>query len=306
MKHSGLFWKLLLGLSLLVVFVLLGSLGWMGRVYRQHLSQDLEQFLQKHSGRIAARLSSSRGDTGFPPLRSRLDRLFEGKQLQVFLLDSDGKVLLDSADLTEEGPRLLHPDQLESSPERSLSGFRRTGRGDKSVLSVVRPLNIDATRDGYLYLSASFDRVQRRMDRFYWSAAMGATVVFVAVLVLGYLGLRRLLEPIDRLCDELRVALDPGEGPMPDGELFGDELTEVLRQNREQLDTVRAQRDDALTMLNAMDRGLIGVDGDVRVFYMNNSAADLLDVQVENVVDRPLWEITQVEVINRTVSDALE
>ncbi len=138
----------------------------------------------------------------------------------------------------------------------------------------------------------------------------GLVIALIAALISLWLS-RRISRPLEEMKQGAeRFARGELAGRLPDykGEEMGG-LAEAMNQMAAQLDdrirTVVRQRNEQEAVLASMIEGVLAIDNQERLLRINQSAADLLNISVENVIGRRIQEIIRKPDLQRFISQAL-
>jgi len=146
---------------------------------------------------------------------------------------------------------------------------------------------------------------------FYPVINSGLVIALVAAMISLWLS-RRISRPLEEMkrgakrfaCGELE-----GRLPIYKGEEMGG-LAEAMNQMAAQLDdrirTVVRQRNEQEAVLASMIEGVLAVDNEERILRVNQSAADLLNIDPEVAIGRRIQEVIRKPVLQKFVSQALQ
>lgn len=276
------------------------------------LQRQLARSLEGQASRLATRAAEllDRGDRG--PAAAELAELANQLELRITLLDGRGRVQLDS-----------HGDAINLGDESrfvEVSQALADGRGRarrKSVLvgrdtlyEAQRLVRADGTVAGVLRLSVGLDSIAQQLAALRARLALGALAGTLAALLLALYVARRLTTPIKEMT---RVAEALGSGDygrrisqQRDDELgvlgatlnrLGDEITQRI---------ATISNDDARlrAMLAAMVEGVIAVDQDDRVVFLNDAACQLLNLSAPEAIGRPMWQLLRTAELVRLLEEA--
>jgi two-component system phosphate regulon sensor histidine kinase PhoR len=256
-------------------------------------------------------------------------RLAEAATAVAALLDADGRpvdprafvattaamraaagIAVDVLDPT--GVRRAEPDEgsrpTASLPaDASLLQQARTGRpatatrfdvasGRRALVMVVphgppaAPVAIISLAADTTAADAALRAAQRRLLLGYLACAVGAAVA-------GYVVARRTARPVAELRHAAaQLAAGRVDAPLPATDLAElADITAAFGLLREQLVesglTIGRQGTQQQAVLGSMIEGVLAIDARQRVLGINRAAADLLDVDLERIIGRPLQEV---------------
>lgn len=177
----------------------------------------------------------------------------------------------------------------------------------------------------------------RRFSFFWKFYLLAATVVFITCLSLFYLrpslpgylifagGLISLVvaapvaylfsSAITESISEIEKFLTQSEGQNEDGghsfmrrdELgtLGTQVIETFTNLRNEVRSIGRERDELTAMLDEFGQGVIAVNENEEITYINRVATDLLDTERSESIGRPIYEIARNDEISEAVSQSL-
>jgi two-component system phosphate regulon sensor histidine kinase PhoR len=72
----------------------------------------------------------------------------------------------------------------------------------------------------------------------------------------------------------------------------------------ERIATITEDSGRLLAVLSGMVEGVVAVDREMRVLLLNASAGQILDVDAESSIGKPIWEVTRLRKVNETIEQA--
>jgi two-component system phosphate regulon sensor histidine kinase PhoR len=201
---------------------------------------------------------------------------------------------------TGEGSRsIAAPDDIVVTAARTgsiASGSRYDAASRSRRLSVAMPLGSQAAPEGIIRATVDTAASDRDLARSQWRLLTGCLGITVLALAAGLALARRLAKPAAELRDAA-TRLAAGDiraaGPSTDVAEFAD-LSAALDRLREQLVerglTIGRQGTQQEAVLGSMIEGVLAVDARQRIVGINRAAADLLGVDPEGSVGKPLQE----------------
>jgi two-component system phosphate regulon sensor histidine kinase PhoR len=284
---------------LVVAAVVAGVLLWalLPEVLEQTAAASLEDGLPILTPLVAERLVA-----GQEPLQAWLERLTAGTDLRVTVIRGDGVVLADSARTLEQVRQMdnhrLRPEVEEAFASRTGSSVRRSDTTGLRYIYVARSgtdaagglfaLRLAQPLRGMEALSGSILRVM---------ALTGLAALLAAGLML--LGLdRRLFRPLGQLVDGAeRLARGDYSGHLEvpeSGELasVASSLNRLSDRVADQLRELRSERNRLQEILSSMIDGILVMDSQGHVRFVNDAFRDLFGIE-EEVEGRSPLEITR-------------
>jgi two-component system phosphate regulon sensor histidine kinase PhoR len=297
MPRTRLTWHLFAGWCGLVAVVLAGCL-WLGSVQLARLATEAQRQRLLELGQGLAGLL---GEAQAPAddFRRELERFTAAADLEVSVLTGDGGSL-DGEPGQADGSRLMGPLVAEACQGRPASDTRYDIATGRRRLVVAVP----AGRPGQpprriVELSADASATDEVLRRAQARLAGGLLVAAAAAIAGGWIVARRAARPVEALCEAAgRLAGGEVDAALPHtdlAEVAG--LAAALGRLREQLVerglTIGRQGTQQEAVLGSMIEGVLAIDARQRIVGMNRAAADLLGVDLDDVLRRPLQEVVR-------------
>jgi two-component system phosphate regulon sensor histidine kinase PhoR len=300
------FWRLFLAYGLLI----LGAVGLLGivlagRVERQHQRQ-INEMLRTRALLVR---EAFRGEPA-SNWQERVRRLGQEIATRITLIARDGRVLADSDE---------DPARMENHGERpEIQAARDTGFGTEIRFSQTLGARMQyvAVRQegegpvGFVRVALPHDAIEHELagiSRLVWTAAAGTGL---GAMILAFWLARRTAGPLAELTHGAeRIAA--GEYGYKVYALGVDEtgrLARAFNHMSERLAMQFAQleedRQQMRTILSGMVEGVIALDGEQRILFVNERAAQVLGLPVRPS-GRRLWEVVRHRALQEVVDKAL-
>jgi two-component system phosphate regulon sensor histidine kinase PhoR len=121
---------------------------------------------------------------------------------------------------------------------------------------------------------------------------------------------------MDRFLNQLETVAELAERGIP-GEriaLFKDKrlgdaaqsLNDMMEMIADRTQTLREDRDKFVSILDEFSDGILAVDVDERIIYMNQRSRELLKINAESVQEKLISEVTRVDDVQSAITDCLE
>ena len=286
MPRTRLVWHLFAGWCVLVTAVLAGCF-WLASMQLAALATEAQRHRLEDLGRSLL-MAAEGGLPGEPPaaLAERLLGLGEAQGLEVDLLDGDGSPL--------EG-------KVVDADSRGAGGSNSGGRYDvatgRRYVSVTVPLAAAAPPAVSLRVTADTATTDSALKRSLGRLAAGLGGVAAAAIAGGWILARRAARPVEELCAAAgRLAAGEFDARLPStdlAEVTG--LSTAFGLLREQLVErgllIGRQGTQQEAVLGSMIEGVLAIDARQRVVGMNRAAAELLGMDPDGVIRRPIQEV---------------
>ncbi len=305
------FWRLF-GIYGALLLLAVGTLGLIlvNRV-EQHSRQQIEHNLRNKARLLRETVRALPVDHG-PALQERMEALSREIATRITLLDAQGRVIADS----EKDPAEM--DNHAGRPEIVAAAANQFGTATRFSRTLGQPLMYVALRTddpsggvAYVRVALPLDQVQHQLaeiQRLVWS---GAALTGLAAMLIAFLLARGLVRPLRELTQgaEQIAAGDYGHKVFAAGR---DEVSTLARtfnhmsaQLRAQFRQLEADRQQLRAILSGMVEGVVALDAEQRILFVNDRAAQLLEFRSQAVVGRKLWEVFRVRSLQEMVTRAL-
>lgn len=258
------------------------------------------QKLSKAASMVAADFSSLLNDAFLAELRSYTNEVAEAYNVRVTVFDSLMNPVSDSF------PRINNTDNLKDRPEFQFGDDQDTmvlprysTAEEENVLWLSTRLWDNDALVGTLRLGASLERLDYKLPAIRWSLLFAAAVASLIMLVPTLYFARRLRRPMLTMAKQLSK---PSHLPSQLDELTmrDDEvglLSRAIVNNRtrceQDLSRLHTERSVYHRALISMEDGLVAIDSDEFILFINSNAARYFDTSIEACKDRRLWEIVR-------------
>jgi len=208
---------------------------------------------------------------------------------------TDGDVILASARVG----KIAHASRYE------------LGSG-KRILALAVPLGPASQPLATLRVLADTTESDSELFRSQQNMLFGSAVLLLAAMACGYGLAKRTARPVRELAHAAaKLAKGAFETPLPAPELAElSDLAEAIRGLREQLVerglTIGRQGTQQEAVLGSMIEGVLAIDARQRIVSINLAAADLLDLDPEIVIRKPLQEVVRNPDLRRFVLRAID
>lgn len=278
------------------IAVAAGAFAWVQGTARRTASADLVALARSLAGRLD-------GATDLPAV-DRLVAAFRGREHRVTVYGADGHVLADLHRDPAGGPRPFREFDEVLESERAVSGTARAAGG---TAFAAAPLLAGGDAVGVLRVSRTTPHAP--LDGARWLAL----VVLAGILggVIGILSsariassLRALEGSLDRMADG-----DAQHRASASGTREIDRLRDAINRStlrwRERVEGERRRNDEHAAILTSVREGVVAIDTEERVLSLNRAAGELLDVDVDASVGRPVHEVFRDLDVQRFARHAL-
>ncbi len=303
MWRSRIFWQMFSILSAVVVLSVLATSGLILPRMENHVREAIRSSLLQQTAMVQE-LAAATPIEELQPLVRRVGQEIESR---ITLITEAGVVVADSA----EDPKVLdnHRDRPEVQQAR-VAGIGTSTRHSDSIRQDLLYLarRVDAGPIRYVRVSVPLGRLEAQVGwirRVVWAAG--------AVTLLGALGAswvlaRRIVAPIVDLAEAARNIAAGSYGPRVPvnarGELgtLATAFNEMSVACAEHVRQLGEDKQQLQAVLRSMVEGVVVIDADQRVVFLNEAATRSLNLEPEAARRKPLWALVR----HRQLADAVE
>jgi len=288
-----------------------GALVAEGRI-RQFGRHEVDRRLASVAAVLADKAGAGlRGEVPAAELHASLRRLRLEGGLRVTVIRPDGEVIADTAadpPLENHGGR---PEVLAAAASGTGTDARRSATTGWTLLYHARRLQDGAATIGFLRVAEPLEEVEREIAVFRNSLLVGGLAMLLLGLAASGLIARRIAAPLEEMerrasafaAGDLEGRLEP-DGPDEVARLAA-ALNRMADHIRERIDAERRTRGDLEAVLAGTADGVLAVDSDERILFMNAGAARLLALPAPLRAGEALWEAVRFPDLERTLREVL-
>lgn len=311
---EGQFQRKLIGTYLLLVAVIMSVAGpyilsSLKRASIDHLKASLQAQARLVSNEVIPALAAH---DEARRLHGLVRKLAEQTSVRITVIAPEGTVLDDSERNREQVARmdnhLGRPEVQASLAQGVGSAIRRSDTTGLETLYLAIPLRQDGVHLGILRLGMLLSDVNRRIAMIRNALLMGGALVLVLAASLGFLFARHVTRPIAQM---MAVARRMTEGDFSQrvasrstdeiGQL-GQALNTMAHRLEERLAQLEEERAKGTAILDGMVEGVLAVDGENRILFINTGACRLFHASSAGAAGRPFLEVIR----NKEMVDLLE
>ncbi len=315
---QGRFRRRLIATYLLLVLAILAVAGLYILSSLERVSIDrLKSSLQAQANLMRDEVGSILAARDLARLQTLMRQLAQHVGTRVTVIGQDGRILADSGQSAEQ--ILSAPNQI-SQPEVRVaiadgvgSALRRGDTAGSEVLYLALPLRQDGRITGILRLAMPLSDLDRFTTPVRHTLVIGGVIALAAAAVLGFIFARQVTRPIAEMTAVARRMAD-GDFSRKITATSSDEIGQLGRvlnlmaqRLEERLAELEEQRAKEAAILDGMAEGVLAVDGDNRILFINDSACRLFNVPPAGTEGKPFLEVIRnkeiLELLDRTIRD---
>jgi two-component system phosphate regulon sensor histidine kinase PhoR len=248
----------------------------------------------------------------FTTLQSVARRLADQVGARVTVIEPGGRVLADSEQTLEHLARmdnhLGRPEVRGALAEGVGSALRRSDTLGVEMLYLAIPLRQDRVITGVLRVAMPLSDVSRSIATIRQTLVIGAALALTAAAALGFLFARHVTRPIVQMTTVAR-RMAKGDFSRRISAVSGDEIGQLghalnlmAQRLEDRLAEFEEERAKGAAILDSMVEGVLAVDGDNRVLFINASACRLFNASSVGAAGRPFLEVIR----NKEILDLLD
>ena len=318
MPRTRLVWHLFAGWCGLIVTVAVASF-WISSVQIARLADEAQRRRLTDAGRGIATLLAPDGGPinpdAFGALARDARRVF---RVEFELLTADGRPVpatdaMEAAGETSRGPAASEAALLaEAQGGRVVAASRYDVATGRRFLAVFVPHGPPGRPDGIVRVSADTGETDRELARSQLLLLAGHAICAALALVAGHRIARRLVAPLQSLsAAAARLASGEFDAAFPATDLAEvGELSRAFGLLREQIVErgllIGRQDTQQEAVLGSMIEGVLAIDARQRIVGLNRAAAELLGLDLERSVRRPLQEVVRNPDLRRFALKAID
>ncbi len=318
MFRSRIFWRLYTGYIAVIIIstVIVGVL--ISRQVAQNSLQEINYSLAIRSELLAeiarpALLEYAQNNPTTVSLQGIITELGENTGSRLSVISADGTVIADSQE------RPLNMDNHSSRPEvidARTKGYASASRYSDTLnhQMMYRALRLTDNENliGFVRVSVPLEAIDEKIGQLRVIVLFGAGVAAISALLLGFYLAKTFSDPLSKMTEvakaisngdyEQRISIDSNDEISVLAKAFNRMArNSVVRMTRITTDHNRLSR-----IFEGMVEGVIAVDQHQKINHINQAAANLLGLSLEDCLDRPIWEQVRAKEINESLERAME
>ena len=312
MLRSRFFWKLYAGYSAIIVI----TCALIGILVSQRIERDtLEEIAQSLETKATLLKEPSIRCLEQPSVTSfqnHIRALGAAINTRLTVIRADGVVIADSE--KEPGSMDNHANRPEILAARSHGIGMATRFSDTlrvEMMYVALPLWSGDELVGYIRTAYPLSTIENRLTHIRTAVVFAAGLSATAALLIGFLLARHFVTPLTAMT-AVAESMSSGNYDQRLTTSRNDEigtlakaLNRMAESCREQMETIKTDRNKLAVILSGMTEGVVAVNEDGRVMHLNEAAERLLSAPRAESLGRPIWEITRVREVSEMLSAAL-
>ena len=278
-------------LSYFIVFLLFTSLLYPSLTYLLHIVQ--EQNLTRQTKQLIKEISSS------PNLVALISALHEKQKVLFFrvtLLDSEQKSLFDSHEKAHENQE-ESPEVLEALQKGKGYVVRYSPLFDQDMAYVALPFSFQ-NKNYVLRAAFPYGQIRHLTEDFTLAFLLLGTTILLLFSLLAWLIIHFLTRPVQQIIAAIRpyqlgkvehipeIHLGREIGPKDEFGKLAQTLNSLSKRIEYQIATLTQARNEKMAILELLGEGVIAVDDEMTVIYINHTAESFLGFKKEELLGK--------------------
>lgn len=282
------------------------------RQQRRHSMAQLRESLATQADLLYPELKSTFDSSRLSiATDERLRELGRTTKSRLTLIRADGTVLADSERTAEEVKIMdnhgQRPEVLAAAKAGVGSALRHSDTLGKTMLYVARTYP-----NGIIRMALPLDELDRRADLPKRDLLFAGGLAAALVILVSIWSAWTVNRPL-RLLSRYAEAIGEGQSPaLPDidspdevGRL-SDTVGRMAQRIQEKVTEVEEERSQLAGILGGLNEGVLAVDHDGQVLFINAAAARLFQVEADRVKGRPFLEIIRQSALSEFLRQAVD
>lgn len=317
MPRTRLVWQLFLAWVSLVAAVLVAS-SWLASVQLARIAEEDQRERLTQLAELAGAITAADGESLDPAAFATVARSTEAQSgVMLELLAADGRPLAadPSPRAAAAAPRMSPGDErllAEARAGRIAAASRFEPATGRRFIMVAVPHGPPAAPTAIIRASADTRVADRELAAAQRRLLLAHLALAAAATAVGYAVARRAARPVHELSVAAsRLAAGELEAKLPATDVAEvAALAEALAGLREQLVErgllIGRQGTQQEAVLGSMIEGVLAIDGRQRIVGINRAAAELLGLDLDRVIRRPLQEVVRNPDLRRFALRAID
>ncbi len=234
--------------------------------------------------------------------------------IRITLVKSDGKVIADS----KANPTAMdnHGDREEikeaKTGKRGIS-VRKSPTLDVEFMYVALPI-IDETGKVSLIIrvSATIEHLNAEFRTINYKIILFLVFIYLAILISGYVFSKRIVKPLEKIesgaekfargdFSEKIYATD-----IKEYSILSEYLNKMAEQINRNMEIILQQNNLRNSILESMKEGVVAVDDNMRIIFINSEASKILEIENETAKGKIVQEVIRIYEIHKFIEEVLE
>jgi two-component system phosphate regulon sensor histidine kinase PhoR len=316
MFHSRLLWRLYSGYAAIIVISVLVVGILLSRQLEENTLKEIQDSLSVRSALLTeiardSLLTASTANSN-SSFQSALTKLGNSTASRLTVIAADGHVIADSQEQPQAmDNHLQRPEIIDAMANGTGVASRYSQTLQQMMMYRAVAVSEDQQLTGFVRVSVPLTTVDSRLAQLRSIILLSAGIVAIAALLLGLYFVRRFTDPLQRMT-EAAEAISQGDYDRRIDLSQKDEVgtlaaafNRMAKTSAERMDEIILERNRLSSIFAGMVEGVIDVDQHQKIVHINQVAADLLELSIDDCLDQPIWEQVRVTEIIAALEQTL-
>jgi two-component system phosphate regulon sensor histidine kinase PhoR len=314
MFRSRIFWRLYAGYVAVIVIstIIVGVL--ISRQVTENSLREISDSLAVRSELLSeiarpALLSSTDRPVGAVLLQNVITQLGKNTGSRLSVISADGTVIADSQEIPSNmDNHFSRPEVIDARSNGYAIAARYSNTLHQQMMYSALTLTENNELIGFVRVSIPLSTIDKKLEQLRLIVLVGALVAAISAMLLGLYFARLISTPLSKMT-EIAEAISNGDYKQRINIDSKDEIgvlakafNRMARNSVTRMTKITADHNRLSRIFEGMVEGVIAVDQHQKISHINQAAANLLGLSLENCLNKPLWE----QVRAREINDALE
>jgi len=309
MLHSRFFWKLYGSYVVLVVLTVSVVIILVDNRLARELTKEVEETLKVKATLVREVVAPYLDNCATSSLQDRVVLLGGEVSTRITVICPDGRVIADSSvlDPSVMENHLDRPEIVQAFEEGYGISVRFSTTIGQKMMYLAVPVKRDGEVIGFVRTAIPIDVVSRKLSLWRAGVIVGGIVGTVLAFLIGFVVASRITSRLSVMNKAVRAVAGGNydvkvrvQGKDELGELAAS-VNLMASQLKERLETIAKSHGELLAIISSMVEGVIAIDGEDKVIYVNEVAGKILGIDPSSSRGKSVWEVTRL----RAVSDVL-
>lgn len=295
MRKKKIFWQLFPSYLLIIFISLLLVAIYSSNLFNHFYHKQVLNELKQRAYLIEIKLYSDFLPLNAESVRNTLNKISKKTLNRVTIIIPTGQVIAD----TEEN--YITMDNHKNRPEVKQALEGKTGISHRfsqtlkeNMVYVAVPVLKENKLVGIIRTAMPLTLIKKTLKRAYLEIILGGLIIAFIAGVINYNISKKISKPLEKLGDKARVFAEGSlDRRLPSFQLeeidnVADSMNEMAHQLNERMRIITQQNREQETILSNMKNGLIVIDTEKRITKVNNSAAKLLNLDINDVYHKKI------------------
>ena len=231
-----------------------------------------------------------------------------GSDIRVTFIQTDGQVLADSYDNTIMFENYLNKPEIQAALKEGDAVTKRYSEVYMQNMIYVTCKPIDVGKRVIIRIAANMDEINEINREFLKNIFIASLIGMILILFIGYFYIDKFIRPIKEL-SLITTEMSRGKFSTKVNIHTGDELEELsdnfnfmAESLKQMLSQLKYKNLELKSTLSSMTNGVISVDNNLNIIFINSSMKKMLEIYGEKCTDKPIKEIIK----NKQLYESIE